>query len=171
MKHNHLISSLLAAGALMGLGTAAQAVPAVVAPSSPSVVIQQAPPAPMYEIQPASRDGYVWSPGFYDWRDGRYVWISGQWIEDRPGYEWRESRWVQRRDGSWQLIAGGWVRDDYASYDDDDERDRDRRERSRRFGPYGDIDRDGVLNQDDNDRDGDGVRNRWDDYPNNPNRS
>jgi hypothetical protein len=170
MKHNRLIASLLAASALMGLGTAAQAVPAVVAQTGPTV-IQYGPPAPRYEIQPAAREGYVWAPGHYEWRDGQYVWFTGRWIPERPGYEWREARWVQRSDGSWHLIAGGWVRDDYAYNDRDDDRYQDRRWNNRRFGPYGDLDGDGVLNQDDRDRDGDGVRNRWDDFPNDPNRN
>ena len=39
---------------------------------------------------------------------------------------------------------------------------------ARRYGPYGDLDRDGVMNQDDRDRDGDGVRNRHDRFPDDP---
>lgn len=179
MKLNRTMATLLTAAGLMGLGTAAQAVPAVVAQSD-GIVIQVAPPAPRYEVRPADREGYVWVPGHYDWRDGRYVWLSGQWMADRPGFEWREARWVQRSDGSWHLINGGWIRDRadrgdrdrYAYYDNDDDRGwNDRRWNSRRFGPDGDMDRDGVANRDDRDRDGDGVLNRFDEFPNNPNRS
>jgi hypothetical protein len=36
-----------------------------------------------------------------------------------------------------------------------------------RFGPYGDLDRDGIINRDDRDRDGDGVRNQRDRAPKN----
>ena len=39
-----------------------------------------------------------------------------------------------------------------------------------RFGPYGDLDRDGVRNQYDRDVDGDGVPNRYDRAPQNPSR-
>jgi hypothetical protein len=35
----------------------------------------------------------------------------------------------------------------------------------RRWGPYGDLDRDGVANRDDRDLDGDGIRNRRDRFP------
>jgi hypothetical protein len=35
----------------------------------------------------------------------------------------------------------------------------------RRWGPYGDLDRDGIRNRDDRDVDGDGVRNRRDHFP------
>lgn len=41
---------------------------------------------------------------------------------------------------------------------------------ARAYGPYGDLDRDGVMNRRDRDRDGDGVRNRHDRRPDNPNR-
>jgi len=39
---------------------------------------------------------------------------------------------------------------------------------TRAYGPYGDLDRDGVVNLRDHDRDGDGVRNRDDRHANNP---
>lgn len=39
---------------------------------------------------------------------------------------------------------------------------------ARRFGPYGDYDRDGIANQYDRDIDGDGVRNRRDHAPYDP---
>ena len=34
-----------------------------------------------------------------------------------------------------------------------------------RWGPYGDLDRDGIINRDDRDIDGDGIRNRRDHFP------
>ncbi len=37
-----------------------------------------------------------------------------------------------------------------------------------RYGPYGDMDRDGIRNEHDRDRDGDGIRNRHDRAPANP---
>ena len=37
-----------------------------------------------------------------------------------------------------------------------------------RRGPYGDLDRDGIVNRHDRDRDGDGVRNRNDRFPQDP---
>jgi hypothetical protein len=39
---------------------------------------------------------------------------------------------------------------------------------TRAYGPYGDLDRDGVVNLRDHDRDGDGVRNRNDRHADNP---
>ncbi|RYF17684.1 MAG: hypothetical protein EOO30_06290 [Comamonadaceae bacterium] len=166
MQRKSLIAAALAGGALMGISSLAQAVPAVVASSPQHIIVQSAPPPPVYESTPAPREGWAWTPGHYEWRDGRYVWNTGRWIQDRPGWQWQESRWLQRPDGSWYLVGGQWVRSDRYAYDDDD-----RRGRNWNRGPDGDMDRDGVRNADDRDRDGDGVANRDDDFPNNANRS
>ncbi len=159
-----LLAAALAAGSLMGLASVAQASPAVVAGtvpyayggapyyggaatvSSPGYVVQSPPPAPVYEAVPAPRVGEVWAPGYYTFEDGRYLWHGGAFVAARPGYAWRAAHWEQRGDGSWYLQAGNWVRaDGYAQYDNG------------RRGPYGD-------------RDGDGVINRDDRYPRDPNR-
>jgi hypothetical protein len=137
MKSRILVAASLAAGALLGIASTAQAVPAIVAGTGPGeVIVQTAPPAPIYEAVPAPRAGYIWAPGAYEWRGDRYAWVGGHWIETRPGYAWEEAHWVQRPDGSWRLMGGHWVRSDgYAYY---------------------------------RDRDGDGVPNRYDAYPNDP---
>ena len=114
--------------------------------STPAVVVQAPPPAPIYEAVPTPREGYIWAPGHYAWDNGRYEWRRGGWMASRPGYAWQAAHWEQRGDGSWYLVGGTWVQsDNYARYDND------------RRGPYGDRDRDGVMNRDDR-------------YPNNPNR-
>jgi hypothetical protein len=156
MTRKTLLAAVLAAGSLVGV---AHAVPAVVAGtggyypgpqvySQPgqTVIVQQAPPPPMYEATPAQREGYVWTPGHYAWRDGRYVWLTGHWVDARPGYAWQAAHWEQRPDGSWFLVSGNWVRSDNIAYGD---RNYDR--------PRGNWD-----------RDGDGVRNRDDRHPDNP---
>jgi hypothetical protein len=172
MNRNTLLAAALAGGALMGLSSVAQAVPAVVATNpqyvytqpvpqpypQQQVFVQPAPPAPLYEAIPAPRQGWVWAPGHFEWRNNQYVWSSGRWLEARPGWMWQEAHWRQRSDGSWQLIGGQWVQND-RSYG------------QRRGGPDGDRDGDGIRNRDDWDRDGDGVADRYDDFPNNPNRS
>ena len=150
-----------AAAALIGLGSTASY-------AAPAIVAEFAPPAIVHESIPAPREGFVWAPGHYEFRGGNYVWTPGYWMRERPGFEWEEAHWVRRADGTWRLVAGHWVEtDDYAYNREFD----DRRYRSRHFGPNGDLDRDGILNKDDRDRDGDGVANWNDDYPNNPNRS
>jgi hypothetical protein len=169
MNRKTLLATALAAGSLMGLATVAQAAPAVVAgtPGAPAysytgqtIVMQTAPPAPMYEAVPSPREGYLWAPGHWVWDNGRYTWQSGHWMSARPGYAWQAPHWQQRSDGSWYLVGGTWVRNDSVAYDRRMER-----------GPNGDMDHDGIRNADDDDRDGDGVANWDDDFPSNPNRS
>jgi hypothetical protein len=121
-----------------------------------SVYLDVAPPAPRYEVVPAPRAGYVWQPGFWEWRGDRHYWRKGYWVRERPGYYWHPSRW-ESDNGRWVMRPGGWYRERYAYYDG-------------RGRGYGDRDRDGVPNRYDRDRDNDGVPNRYDERPNNPNR-
>ena len=86
-----------------------------------------APPPPRYEVVPAARAGYVWSPGHWQWSAGRHVWVAGHWERVRVGYRYYAPRWVERG-GRWYYEPPRW------------------------------------------DRDGDGVPDRVDSRPNNPNR-
>lgn len=159
MSKKTLLAAALAAGSLLGVVSTAHAIPAVVAnggtyypgttvyPTQPgttvysypgaAVAVQPAPPAPLYEAMPAPRAGLVWAPGHYEWHNGQYVWIRGEWMTARQGFAWQAGHWEQRNDGSWQFVAGHWVRsDDLAYYEG-------------RRGPFGDRDGDGVINRDD----------------------
>lgn len=127
-------------------------------PASAQVYLEIAPPAPRHEVIPAPRPGHVWQPGYWEWRDGHHVWVRGHWLRERRGMYWHPSRW-EVRDGRWFFEPGGWYRERYAYNDYPGRR-----------GPYGDRDRDGIPNAYDRDRDGDGVRDRRDEYPNNPRR-
>jgi hypothetical protein len=85
------------------------------------------------------------------WRDGTYTWVSGQWMANRPGYAWAPPHWVQRADGSWTLAGGAWVsRSDAVA-----------------IAAARDRDRDGTADLMDDDKDNDGVPNRYDSHPNN----
>jgi hypothetical protein len=118
-------------------------------PAAAQIYVDIAPPAPRYEVVPAPRAGYVWAPGYWDYRGHRHVWVKGHFERERKGYYWHPNRWVQH-DGRWQLEKGRWDRE--------------------RFAENRDRDRDGVPNRVDRDRDGDGVPNRMDRRPDNPNR-
>ena len=126
-----------------------------------SVYLDVAPPAPRYEVLPAPRHGYIWQPGFWEWRGDRHYWRKGYWVRERPGYYFHPSRWEQR-DGRWYLERGGWHRERYAM------RDRDRDGIPNRYDR--DRDNDGIPNRYDRDRDNDGVPNRVDSAPDNPRR-
>jgi hypothetical protein len=139
MKHKAVFA--FAAASMMSLGAMAQAV----------ISAEVAPPAPIAEAVPAPRAGFTWSPGHYTWRDGSYTWVSGQWIADRPGYAWAPPHWVQRTDGTWTLAGGAWLP----------------RGEAVAVTMARDRDRDGTADLVDDDKDNDGVPNRYDSHPNN----
>ena len=119
--------ALLAALAVSSIGF-------IPVPASAEIYIDVAPPAPRHEVIPAHREGYVWQPGFWDWRGGRHVWVRGYWVKERHGMYWHPSRWYER-DGRWVFDKGRWDRDRYVE------------NRYHRGGPGGDRDRDGVPNR------------------------
>jgi hypothetical protein len=112
------------------------------------IIVQVAPPPPRNETMPQARRGYVWQPGHWQWNGRRHVWAQGTWLRERRGYAYSEPRWVERN-GQWVFERPNW----------------------RRGGGQGDRDRDVISNRTDRDRDGDGVNNRRDAAPNNPNRN
>jgi hypothetical protein len=154
MRNKTTLAAVIAAS-LLGFGAAAQA--------QYSAIVSVAPPAPRVEIVPAQREGHVWAPGHYEWRGGQYAWVEGHWLAARNGYEYREPHWVQRGNGEWVMVGGNWER---GRWEREHDRDYDRQgrygrhdyERQSLYGPRGDMD-------------GDGVQNRFDRFPRNPNRS
>lgn len=71
------------------------------------VSVTVAPPAPRVVVAPPPRVGFVWVPGYWDWRGRRHVWVEGRWVHARPGYVYVHPEWVQRGD-RWVLMRGGW---------------------------------------------------------------
>lgn len=176
------MKSSLTLATLIALGAAAYA-PLPSMAQDVQLYIGSAPPAPMYERAPAVRRGYVWSPGYWDWRGHRHYWVPGTYIVERPGYVYAPPAWHQRG-GRWTMQQGGWSqrggngyyasRDGYGrqgfydgGYRDGHRgggyRDRDRDGMPDRYERRGrDYDRDGVPNRYDRDLDNDGVSNRRD---------
>lgn len=124
---------------LLAAALCAAAFGAVPMVASADVWVDVAPPPVREEVIPAPRAGYVWAPGYWDWRHGHHVWVRGHWERERHGMYWHPSRWEQR-DGRWAFVRGGWHRD---------------RWNGEHFARR--------------DRDGDGVPDRFDRAPNNPN--
>jgi hypothetical protein len=119
-----------------------------------AVYVDVAPPEPRHEVVPPSREGMIWAPGHYVYRNGDYHWVRGHWVRAKRGMYWHPGHWVERN-GRWVFVEPGWRRERFA------------------YG-YGrgyarDTDRDGIPNRVDRDRDNDGVPNRYDRAPNNPN--
>ncbi len=63
------------------------------------------------EAVPAPRVGYVWAPGYWNWRGNHHVWAKGTWVRERPGYAYHSPKWVQR-DGRWSQERASWSRGD-----------------------------------------------------------
>lgn len=100
---NKLIASSLA---ILAIGFTA--LPAA-ARTEVDVFVNVPPPPLRHEIVPAPRVGYVWVPGYWDWRHHRHHWVGGYWVRERPGYYYAPTRWVER-DGRWYYSRGAWAR-------------------------------------------------------------
>lgn len=164
MKRSIFTKSFAAAAFVLGaLGAASTAharsdVYFSVGVQSPGVYVQ---PAPVY-VQP--RPVYVAPQPVYV--ESQQVYQPGH--DGRPQYEDDRGRYDSH---AWQRRGpyGDHDRDGIANVNDPDS-PRNQRRWARLYGPYGDLDRDGVMNMDDRDRDrdGDGVRNRHDRFPDDP---
>jgi len=144
--------AIFTALAAAAVSTSVLVVPAMLTPAaaqaSPNVFIGTPPPAPVYEMVPAPRAGYVWAPGYYRWERGHHVWTAGHWMPERAGYRWVPDRWDHGPKG-WYHVAGRWDRNRNGVPDR-----YERRADSRAMG----------------DRDHDGVPNAYDSHPGNPHR-
>lgn len=79
--------------------------------AGPVVDIRIGPPSPRVEVVPAPRAGYVWAPGYWDWRGNRHYWVAGNWQRARRGYVYSQPTWVQQGE-HWRLNRGAWARGD-----------------------------------------------------------
>jgi hypothetical protein len=96
-----LVSALFAAGML---GAAAMPLPSAAAID---VYVNVGPPPDRYERVPDMRRGYVWAPGYWDYRGDKHHWKKGTWVRERQGYSYEPNRWVER-DGRWNLERSRW---------------------------------------------------------------
>jgi hypothetical protein len=92
--------ALLAGPGLMSSGLATAAV-------GLSIVV--APPEPRAEVVPGPRAGWVWAPGYWEWRGRAHVWVPGHWIRERRGYHWVADVWVHNGP-QWVFQRGHWER-------------------------------------------------------------
>ncbi len=94
-----LIVASLVAAALAGTATPAAA--------RTDPIINVAPPPARYEVVPAPRMGFVWAPGYWEWRHGKHYWVKGRHLRHRPGYVYEPARWIEH-DGRWRYVNSGW---------------------------------------------------------------
>lgn len=146
---NHLMSRKSLAAVAVALGALAAASSAQarndvqfsIGVQVPGVIMQ---PAPVY-VQP--RSFYPPTPDYYRrYNDDRR--------NDGQHWQHRGPRGDHHRDRSANLYDTGSQRNHW--------------QQARLYGPYGDLDHDGIMNKHDRDRDGDGIRNRHDRRPYNP---
>jgi hypothetical protein len=85
---------------------------AIAAPGLASAIVVDvdvAPPPVRVETVPPARVGYVWAPGYWEYRGREHVWVGGRYIRERRGYHWVPDRWEQRGP-HWHREAGHWER-------------------------------------------------------------
>ena len=129
--------------AIVSSAFAAVSLPAV---SAIDFHVNIAPPAVRYEATPAPRVGYVWAPGYWDYRSNRYSWTKGHYERERHGYYYHPTQWSEH-DGRWYRYNNRWSKAE----------NQPRHSNGRMWA--------------DGDRDGDGVPNSRDRQPDNPRRN
>jgi hypothetical protein len=66
---------------------------------------QPPPPPPVERVEP--RPGFIWVPGYHEWRAGRYVWIGGHYEAVQPRAVWEPGHW-ELRGRRYFWIPGAW---------------------------------------------------------------
>ena len=76
-----------------------------------TVVIDVAPPAPVYEQMPA-REGFIVTPGYYKFDTERraHSWVKGEYQPERRGEHYVGAEW-RAREGRYEFNEGRWERD------------------------------------------------------------
>jgi hypothetical protein len=94
----------LAAALLLG------GAPAFAQISDGAIIANKAPPQSPVDTPNQTREGYLWAPGYYTWRNDDYVWVEGRWERERPGYRYVAPRWVEY-DGRYRFVEESWAVD------------------------------------------------------------
>ena len=98
-KRNHLLAGLVAASFA-----------AIALPSYAEVYISHDPPSRRAEHHEA-REGYVWVPGVWQWKNNKHHWVEGRYVKERKGYRYEKDRWVMHDNNKWTMQRGGWSHD------------------------------------------------------------
>jgi len=101
MLMKRLLLGSLVAASLAGASMSASA------RTNVDLVVNFGPPPLRYEVVPAPRVGFVWVPGYWDWRYHRHYWVAGHWVRHRPGYLYEPARWIDRG-GNWYYHRAAW---------------------------------------------------------------
>ncbi|MFO1082065.1 MAG: YXWGXW repeat-containing protein [Reyranellaceae bacterium] len=139
-----MFNRMALASVVAGVAVLTDALVLPVAPAAAQVTITfgAPPPAPVYEVVPVPRSGYVWAPGHYVLVNDRYVWQQGRWLAARPGYRYVPDTWERVAMGGreqWRYVPSRWDRDGDGIPDRHEHH-------AARGGPWGDRDHDGIPN-------------------------
>jgi len=99
-RSSFVVSACLAAS--LGAGSS-------VALGASEIISDTPPPAPRVEIAPPARDGFVWSPGYWEWGGHNYYWIPGSWVVQRHGAHYVPNQWEQSGN-QWHFLRAHWER-------------------------------------------------------------
>ena len=80
-----------------------------VSSASVNIDVDIAPPVPRVEVVPPARAGYVWAPGYWEYRGHHHVWVEGRWMREHPGQHWVPEHWEQNG-ARWHMERGHWER-------------------------------------------------------------
>ena len=96
-----LAAAVILAGALLATTACAG--------SSGRVYIRTGPPPVRAEVVAVSPGpGYVWVPGYYQYRGNAYVWVGGRYERPpRSRARWVPGHWERDRRG-WYFVDGHW---------------------------------------------------------------
>ena len=94
--------------AIVSSAFAAASLPAI---ASVDFHVNIAPPAVRYEAEPAPRAGYVWAPGYWDYRTNKYAWTRGHWERERHGYYYHPTQWSEHG-GHWYRYNNRWSKEE-----------------------------------------------------------
>ncbi len=89
--------------------TAAVSLAPAVSSAGVNIDVDIAPPAPRVEVVPPNRAGYVWAPGYWDYRGHDHVWVEGRLLREHRGQHWVPERWEQHG-SKWHMERGRWER-------------------------------------------------------------
>jgi hypothetical protein len=75
----------------------------------PDETAPEAPPAlPDYDQPPCPGDGYIWTPGYWDYASTGYYWVPGAWVEaPYTGALWTPGYWAFTN-GRYAFFHGYW---------------------------------------------------------------
>ncbi len=66
------------------------------------------PPLPEYDQPPCPGDGYIWTPGYWDYASAGYYWVPGAWVQaPYTGALWTPGYWGYSH-GRYAFFHGYW---------------------------------------------------------------